>query len=182
MGLPPSASESVCMCLQGGFGLPCKVRCCFMLFKNCSGDFWSMVLSWGWLCFCAVMCFWGFVCFVVPPHFRWVLGYLVAFGVFPHFQSVLGGLVAFWGFPPFLIGPACFPCFFLYFLCISDLPPLFSVHFWPAPFFSMHFQWVLHTWLLFSPALQPEGIDCSYNKSCSDFFGDFLKFGLIGMD
>ena len=48
-----------------------KVRCCFLLFKNCSGRFCSVVLGGVvGLCFYAVMGLVGFVCFLVfSPRF-----------------------------------------------------------------------------------------------------------------
>ena len=53
----------VCVCLQGGFELPGKVRCYILLFKNCSGCFCRVFLSWGgyvsvlWFFLCVLMLF-----------------------------------------------------------------------------------------------------------------------------
>ena len=64
-----------------------------------------------------------------------------------------------------------FLAFSLCFLCISNLPPLFSVHFRSAPFVFCAFPMGLAC--LIAPP-RPEVINHISNESCSDFFVIFF--------
>ena len=74
--------------IGGGFGLPGKVRCCFLLFKNCSG--WVLQHGFG---------LGGGIMFMCCD-----AGFLGGVSPFP---MALGGFIYFVGFPPI-----CHECHF----------------------------------------------------------------------